>query len=343
MPKESHPAPIVLLWGQSFSHTQAGAEQFARLLMKEIPGITLVVPEEEFSPLPFLAEPSKALAAAQSLEKKLALLRPKVVLYNGMYGWALPKKTPYKKVALCHGTFASFSKHAMPLNADRVRTQLIYAAFEKHSYANADLIISNSAFTKECLRNDYGLDSKVIPLGVDSNEFLDSSKSTLRKQLQLPLDKKIILFVGRADHYKGFDIVEGIARAHPEWHMVSVTSPRGKSDAVDCRGPLLFAEVVKYYGACDVVVYPSRFESFGLVTIEALMAGRPVVTTPFGVANEINHPYCIRVGEWKPALFAEAIETALKLKSSPSLKKVMQYYDVQRFAQDYRTALEGLQ
>lgn len=334
---------IALLWGQSFAQTQAGAEQFARLLTKVIPNITPVFPEEGFTPIPFLTEPSKALAATQRLEKRLAEIQPKMVLYNGMYGWSLPKKTPYKKVALCHGTFASFARAAMPWNADRVRTEYVYSQFEKHSYANADLIICNSTFTQNCLKNDYGLDAKVIPLGIDSKEFLHTSKSTLRKQLQLPLNKKVILFVGRADYYKGFDMVEAVARAHPEWHVVSVTSPRGKSEAVDCRGPLLFSEVVKYYAACDVVLYPSRFESFGLVTIEGLMAGKPVVTTPFGVANEINHPYCIRVGEWKPELFAQAIESALKLKSSPSLKKLMQYYDVQRFAKDYRSTLEELQ
>ena len=325
---------IVLLWGQPSTKMPGGAEQFTDLLQQAIPGLKVVYPAQQTIPSwPLLSEPAKAFGAAQTLSEQLAVLRPEIVLYNGMFGWALPEKTPYTKIALCHGTFPSFARHALSWGLNRLRTQFIYADFEKKSYANADYVVCNSAFTQKNLANDYGLSGKVIPLATDTRRFHSVKNS--RKKLGLPEDKKIILFVGRPTHDKGFDMVERVAQNHPEWHVVAVTNPRGKSSHVDCRGPLPFDELTDYYAACDVVFFPSRFESFGYVTIEALAAKKPVVTTPFGIAPEINHPACIVVNEFSADAFERALMKALSQKYSFDEKK-RKYYDLPRFQKDYQ-------
>jgi glycosyltransferase involved in cell wall biosynthesis len=249
-----------------------------------------------------------------------------------MYGWALPRSTSYRKIAICHGTFPSFARSAMPWSLNRIRMEFIYSHFEKKSFANADVVVSNSIFTRDRLRADYGIESTPVLLATDEKAF-QKKKWKGKKGLGLP-DKPIILFVGRPDYYKGFDIVEGLARMHPEWHFVSLTSPRGESDAVDVRGPVSFEEMVEYYHACDVVLFPSRFESFGYVTIEALMAHKPVVTTPFGIAKEISHSYCIVSPSLSLEDFSASLARALSLSKKVTFTEIEMRFSLGRLQKE---------
>ncbi len=320
----------VLLYGQPYSQKVGGAEQFTRLLEKIVPDLVPLYPDSNHFPL--LAEPMKAKGAAEKLERELSRLNPHTVIYSGMYGWALPRSTTYRKIAICHGTYSSFARAAMPWSLDRVRTEFVYTYFEKKSFANADVVVSNSTFTQDCLRADYGIESTPISLATDEKAF-QKKKWKGKKGLDLP-DKPVILFVGRPDYYKGFDIVEGLARMHPEWHFVSLTSPRGESEVVDMRGPISFEEVVEYYHACDVVLFPSRFESFGYVTIEALMAHKPVVTTPFGIAKEINHPYCVVSPSFSLDDFSSSIVRALSLSKKISFADIEKRFSLGRLQKE---------
>lgn len=330
----------VLLWGQPSSKTKGGAEQFVDLLRQAVPELKVVYPDPDSVPAwPFLSEPAKAKAAATSLMKQLHTLKPEVVLYNGMFGYFLPSKTSFRKIALCHGTFPSFARHAMKWGVSRIRTEWVYAYFEKMSYANADKIICNSTYTKNNLANDYGLKGDVISLATSIPKFRLHQSKLARKNLRLPADKKIVLFVGRPTWDKGFDMVEEIAQRHPEWHVVAITNPKGHSSCVDCRGPLSFEDILPYYAACDVVFFPTRYESFGYVTIESLAAEKPVVTTPFGVAQEITHPYCITVPTYTIEAFEQGILQAIKLKSPPNMKSLLTQYDLPRFQREYQKIL----
>lgn len=326
----------VLLSGHSFASHVGGTEQFSRLAEKMIPGIIPLF--SDVTHFPFFTEPVKAHNVAQKLTRELDKLNPETVLFSGMYGWALPSKTSYRKIGICHGTFASFARNAMPWSPDRVRTEFIYSQFERRSFANADLVISNSKFTQSCLLSDYGINSIPVPLATDEKAF--HKKGKMKKELGLP-EKPVILFVGRPDFYKGFDRVEALARMHPEWHFVSITAPTGKSDVVECRGPFSFDETINYYHACDVVLFPSRFESFGYVTIEALMAHKPVVTTPFGIAREINHPYCIVPPSSSVEDFSRAITQALALPKRVSFSSIEKEFSLPRMKEAYHKILNS--
>jgi len=292
-------------------------------------------------PIPWIGEIYKSYQVAKALQKKLGTLQPGVVFFNGMYGWALPKKTPYLKIGLCHGTFASFARHAMPWRADRIRTQFGYAHFEKKSFENADVIISNSSFTRRILQEDYHLDSLVIPPGIDFDIFHEQNKENAKQRLGFPLQKKIILFVGRPDYYKGFDWVEKIAQMRPDWQVVSVTFPKASSRCVDCRAPVPNTRLVDYYSAADAVFFPSRFESFGLVTLEALSCQRPVVTSPFGLAQELLHPLLFTVDEPTVPNYIAALEHAIQI-STPTFPDLRSRYGLEAFVNTYRQTIQSL-
>jgi glycosyltransferase involved in cell wall biosynthesis len=313
----------VLLTGNSFSKVPAGVEQFSESMKKVFPGLRIISFDETGqTALPILKEPSKAKVVADYLARHLDQYAPEVVFFNASYGWALPAKTSYLKIGICHGTCQSFAKNAMVWGLDRFRIQLAYAWFEKKSLQKADQIISNSEFTRKILKKDYGLDSVHVPFAIDFSVFKVADQKKARQQTCLPLDKKIVLFVGRPDYSKGFDIAEKLARQNPDWHFVSVTFPKAKSDYLDCRGPFDSKTVAAYYSACDAVLFPSRFEGFGFVTLEALACNRPVVTTDFGVASQLKHPACIKVPNFSVVAFQSALSKALsrKFEFKPSLE-----------------------
>lgn len=145
--------------------------------------------------------------------------------------------------------------------------------------------------------------SAIIPPGVDRDRFAPEDSGYARKVLGLG-DAKIILFVGRMDRAKGVDDLlraAALLRGDPlasNLRIVIVGGDDNRRDSVakrelsrlhgivgnlqlkplvDFRGVVPQEELPLYYSACDVCVVPSRYESFGMVALEALSSGRPVI------------------------------------------------------------------
>ena len=110
-----------------------------------------------------------------------------------------------------------------------------------------------------------------------------------------PTGRRKVLFVGRLDPQKGLDIlldaVAGIAdrvavrvvgRA-----VVADDALPSQSDDVEYLGWLDAASVTRQMRACDVLVVPSRWEGFGLVALEAMRVGKPVIASTVGGLPEI--------------------------------------------------------
>ncbi|WP_137128946.1 glycosyltransferase [Rhizobium sp. FY34] len=100
-----------------------------------------------------------------------------------------------------------------------------------------------------------------------------------------------VLFVGRLDHQKGFDILIDAIRSHGGEISVraigaSVNSRDQETWDVPTHVEMLGWQhkdvVTSHLKACDVVVVPSRWEGFGLVAVEAMRAGKPVVAASVG-------------------------------------------------------------
>lgn len=149
----------------------------------------------------------------------------------------------------------------------------------------------------------------VIPCGVNLNIFRPLDKAMSRRQLSLG-DRKVMLFVGRIERLKGVDkIVEALphlADIQPELVIVGEDGNRpGEvevlkklaqelkvTQSVHFRGLVPHEQLPTYYSAADVFVFPSYYESFGLVPLESLACGTPVVATAVG-----DLPNIIREGE----------------------------------------------
>jgi D-inositol-3-phosphate glycosyltransferase len=146
----------------------------------------------------------------------------------------------------------------------------------------------------------------VVPCGVDLELFCPMSQSAARRQLGLQPDDTLALFVGRFDSMKGLDrlleamsylqarrrlrliIVGGDGIHTPEGKkLLALARAFGVEDSIVFSGRIEQKELPVYYNAVDMMVMPSYYESFGLVSLEALACGIPVVATPVGVMDAI--------------------------------------------------------
>ena len=151
---------------------------------------------------------------------------------------------------------------------------------------------------------------RVIPGGVDVNAFFplkpDQDLSTLRRELQLPTDRPILLTVRRLEARMGLEnliLAAGqIVRRCPKLDFLMVIGGKGSmekklnalieqsdlEDKVRLIGMIPRDTLPSYYRAADVFVLPTlSIEGFGLVTVEALATGVPVLGTPVGGTIEI--------------------------------------------------------
>jgi teichuronic acid biosynthesis glycosyltransferase TuaC len=121
--------------------------------------------------------------------------------------------------------------------------------------------------------------SHVIPCGVDFELFKPVPKKKARKELGLPMDKKLVLFAGEYFRpIKRFDIVEAAMK------LLQERSPDAEL-ALVAKKPL--NDVPRYMSACDVMVLVSDGEGSPMVIKEAMACNLPIVSVPAGDVPEV--------------------------------------------------------
>jgi D-inositol-3-phosphate glycosyltransferase len=184
---------------------------------------------------------------------------------------------------------------------------------ERNLVRQCNHIVASTGKEKRALVRHYGAPSQkisVVPCGVNLERFTVIGKAQARRHLGLDSDK-IILFVGRVDPLKG---VDNLIKALPHLCDIpklklmiigggdhsrhEVEQLRKLADSLEVRASVDFLGLIKhedlpyFYNAADACVVPSYYESFGLVALESLACGTPVVATDVG-----NHKNLIRQGE----------------------------------------------
>jgi glycosyltransferase involved in cell wall biosynthesis len=139
-------------------------------------------------------------------------------------------------------------------------------------------------FTRSHGAHSYAV--RQLANGVDTVLFHPAGSAAevrrVRERYGLPVDRVLVLFVGRLVPKKGYDLLR--AAADPAYELVFVgTGPSGEdsSDAAGVHhlGALTPDQLAEVYRACDVFALPSTAEGFPLTVQEAMAAGLPVVTT----------------------------------------------------------------
>lgn len=203
-----------------------------------------------------------------------------------------------------HGPWASESRreHAHPAKVTAQRLVERYVHRRSHRF-----VVLSDAFG-HILQQQYNVSGKRItkvPGGVDTARFrCDTSRSDARRQLGWPVDRFVAFTPRRLVRRVGvevlLDAIADVRRVHADvWLAVAGHGPlraplerhardQGLWDAVRFVGHLPEDELPIAYQAADVTVVPSQFlEGFGLVVVESLASGTPVVCTPVGGMPEV--------------------------------------------------------
>ena len=186
-------------------------------------------------------------------------------------------------------------------------------AAERAALARVPHILANSAAILDEIRGVYGLDpadrARVVPHGTPDPLITRAGAAAARDAAMLAGDPVEVLFVGRFEERKGFDIAVAVARGLLDLPGLTMRfvgdTLRPDTRALIDRlgaGAILDDPRIRFgglldrdalddaYVAADVVLMPSRFESFGLVAIEAMAAGRPVLALDAGGLGEVARP-----------------------------------------------------
>jgi len=179
--------------------------------------------------------------------------------------------------------------------------------FEKYVISKCRSVLVLSEFSKFQLKEIHGIPSErifVIPSGLDISSFSPGDKMAARKRLNISEDSKILLTIRRLDPRMGLDVLLRAfkivaAKVNGVRLLIGGTGPSLSAliklrdeleltDSVDFIGHISEENLPYYYRAADISILPSReLEGFGIMTIESLSCGTPIIGTPVGGTVEI--------------------------------------------------------
>jgi len=222
-------------------------------------------------------------------------------------------------------------------NLKRSFSSSVKKFIESLTYKSCDKIIVLSRDFKKILVEQYGIKPDkiaVIPGGCDTNRFVPGSRIKSRQALHLPLDRKIIFTARRLVKRVGVEVLlratKLLTNRHPgllavvagegplKVELEALVVKLGLESSVIFTGYVSEPQLPLYYRAADVVAIPSvAYEGFGLVTVEALACGVPVVGTPVGGTREILEGLESRLlsDSARPRDFAAALERVIAMES----------------------------
>ncbi|KNH10251.1 Glycosyltransferase [Candidatus Burkholderia brachyanthoides] len=182
------------------------------------------------------------------------------------------------EIAICGGTHIGFL-HATGRREKRSDTRQI--ALERRQYAQADVIVAHSDMMRDELRTLYGIDEgkiRVLYPPVDAMRFSpvdDARRARLREQFGFGRNEAVLLFPSSSHERKGLPLIE---KALAGMNVVIAVAGRApEHQALNVRYIGYAKNIEDAYRAADFTILASSYEPFGLVGIESVMCGTPVI------------------------------------------------------------------
>lgn len=255
--------------------------------------------------------------------ERFDLLVPHFALYAS---WLGRRARQMPTVVHFHGPWAAESH----VETSAKKPTSVKFRMEKNLYARASrVIVLSRAFQREVVKS-YGVDetlTRVVPGGVDTVRFNTTlSRAQARERLGWPQDRPVFAGVRRlvrrmglenlifamrtvVDHYPDALLYLG-GSGHIAEELAAQIQSLGLDKSVTLLGRVSEEQLPLVYRAADMTVVPSQhLEGFGLITLESLASGTPVLVTPVGGLPEIIAPFapqCVL-----PDTSTEALTSAL--------------------------------
>lgn len=210
--------------------------------------------------------------------------------------WGIPHVTMFHTLGRAKESFNAGNKEP------KRRTETELKVMEECS-----VIITSTDAEQDDIARFYDVnESKVrtIPCGVNLELFKATCKEEVKERLNLA-GKDLVLFAGRIEPLKGIEnLVKGFASVKntsssllilggDEYSRGETKKLRGMVRTLGLEGRVIFEEskpqevMPLYYSAANVCVVPSYYETFGLVILEALACGTPVIASNIGIAPQV--------------------------------------------------------
>jgi rhamnosyl/mannosyltransferase len=244
---------------------------------------------------------------------------------------------PYPPGELARWLSGSRAKTIITYHSDIVRQKMlrtVYQPFLWRILRQADRLIATSGryIDTSPYLSQFKAKCSIIPLGADVAQFARADAQAANElRAQLLADdpsRRLLLSVGRLRYYKGLDdlirampqipnvkyVIAGTGPLEAEWKGLARSS--GAADRIFFAGEVADADLPLYYAACDLFVLPAnaRAEAFGTVIVEALAAGKPVISTEVGTGTSwvnVDGQTGLVVPPHDPPALAEAINQLL--------------------------------
>jgi glycosyltransferase involved in cell wall biosynthesis len=312
--------PLVVLDADVLGRQRTGDETYVENLLRELgalaPEFRLAAVTRRPDLVPRGIEPVELPARRQpwrmavSLPALLRRLRPAL----GHFLYVIPPL--YRGPAVVTVQDLSFERHPELMSP---RDRFYFRTFVRPSARRARRVLTGSEQTRRDLVEHYGLAPErvvVTPYGLDPVYGPEGPTAG---------DGEYALFVGGLEARKdpvaaleAFALLDGDLRlilAGPAKHggdaVRSAVRRLGLEERVELLGHVPKEELARLYRGAACLVFPSRYEGFGLPVIEAMASGAPVVATRAGSLPEIAGDAAILVQPGDPAALADGIERAL--------------------------------
>ncbi|MDW5562812.1 MAG: glycosyltransferase [Methanomassiliicoccus sp.] len=274
-------------------HREEGVFYFRLLSYKRCPGYSL-------SPFP-----TNKCEILNDLD--VDVIHTHGLLFMGVRSMFAARTMKLPVVVSFHTMITDAAKYYAPMPIPEWMTNRLFWIYLKQLLERADSVVAPTAAIKSELLSYAPAMHRVdiIPTGVDCERFRpDNDGSVIRHRYGLD-GERVLLHVGRIAFEKNLDLViEGYSRLvkkDPQVRLLIVGEGPAKKHYQECvremglEGRIIFTgfipdeELPSVYAACDASVIASKFETQGLVGLEAMASGKPVAGINYRAVKEMIH------------------------------------------------------
>ena len=195
------------------------------------------------------------------------------VICNGEYGHGI---THANAIISFHGCYYGYGMALRPYISSRTFQQYMHLSRIQAQAADGKFVVADSSELARILAQQGIVVNAVIDNGIDTSLF--SPQNVERNGRYL--------FVGSPDYYgKGYDILEQLANRGLRIDCISSSAP--KNNKLNWLGSSKNYELASQYSLYEGFIFPSRFEGCGLVAVEAMSCGTPVIMTNVGIGPHL--------------------------------------------------------
>ncbi len=279
------------------------------------------------------------LPVSPYIDRLLPALKPHVLHANhpALLGRVAARKSQEMDLPLVftyHTRYAEYSHYAEPLPQENVKDFI-------HSWLASFMeechwVVVPSESIRDMLEEHYGITRgvSVVPTGIETERFGKVDRAEARRVLGWSDELTYLVSIGRLAKEKSFDmLIEAFAKLQrQDCRLVIIgsgdegkaleqkASDLGVRESVEFTGLVPFEKVATYLGASDLFTFASVTETQGLVTLEALASGLPVVAVDASGTREAVDDTCAFLTEHSAEAVAEGIQRMLEREDLGELR-----------------------